>query len=230
MCGSSGIAKRSVRWNPRTGAVLDEYGAQTGVHALSKGRFLLEKYGVFELRGTESGSAPLSFTLDEGNSHRVFAISDDEIVVPVYESLGTVSLRTGEPVCRATGHTKPIEGLFRAGNNRWLTHARSLPGLNERFGFDGTLRVFEEATWDEVAHHDTKAPIRALLPLTENRFAVLLDHSICGRSVPIFDFDRGKITGTIEGPKKEVLGVLPLPNDRALVWAKDKTARIVATA
>ncbi len=92
------------RWDLRSGAKVEDLGERTDAHALSGGRYLLERYGVFELRGP---GAPRAFTVDEGNSHHVAQVSDDEILVHSTSQRGFVilSLRDGAERKVDTGHT-----------------------------------------------------------------------------------------------------------------------------
>jgi hypothetical protein len=217
--------QKARRFEAATGNLLKDHGEQTDVHALPGGRFLLENYGVFALCGGEG--AGLGFTVDPGNNHRVYPLDGEEILIPVRRSLEIVSLRDGSVRSGPTGHTKDLGGLVSLGEGRWVSHARSMPGLNERFGFDGTLRVWDAGAWSELGVHDFKAPIRALIALPEQRVAVLLDDAVRGKELPIYSARSLRLVQTIKGAKKPVVGALPLPSGGLFTWSKDGVGRFV---
>lgn len=216
--------QRARRYHAATGELLEDHGERSDVHALPGGRLLLEKFGVFELHG----GAGVSFTVDPGNSHEVYPLGDEEVLIPVRRSLEIASLRDGSVRSGPTGHTKDIGELVSLGGDVWVSHARSMPGLNERFGFDGTLRVWDQAGWIEQAVHDFKAPIRALIALPEQRVAVLLDDVVRGKELPIYSARSHRLVQTIKGAKKPIAGALALPGDRLFTWSRDGLARVIA--
>jgi hypothetical protein len=168
-------------------------------------------------------------SIDEGHSHHVTQVSDDEILVHSQSQRGFVilSLRDGARREVDTGHTKSLGAVVRLDERLWMSHARSMPGLNERFGFDGTARVWEQGSWSEVGSHDTKAAIREIVPLGEGRAALLLDDVVRGKEVPVYDARRSRLAGTAKGARKSVSGALALPDGRLLLWSKDGRARVV---
>ncbi|MEO7331816.1 MAG: hypothetical protein ABI193_24785 [Minicystis sp.] len=218
--------QRARRFEARTGALIADHGEQTGVHALPGGRYLLEKYGVFTLCGGEH--AGLGFTVDPGNDHVVYPLDGDEVLIPVRRSLEIASLRDGSVRSGRTGHTKDLGGLVALGEGLWVSHARSMPGLNERFGYDGTLRVWAQEAWSELAEHDCKAPIRALIALPGQRVAVLLDDAVRGKELPIYAAKSQRLVTTIKGAKKQLAGALALPGDKLFVWSRDGLGRVIS--
>ncbi len=218
--------QKARRFEAATGNLLKDHGEQTNVHALPGGRFLLENYGVFTLCGGEG--AGLGFTVDPGNDHRVYPLDGEEILIPVRRSLEIVSLRDGSVRSGPTGHTKDLGGLVSLGEGRWVSHARSMPGLNERFGFDGTLRVWDAGAWSELGVHDFKAPIRALIALPEQRVAVLLDDAVRGKELPIYSARSQRLVQTIKGAKKAIAGALSLPGNKLFAWSRDGLARVIS--
>jgi hypothetical protein len=222
-------AGRASRWDLRSGKEVEDLGARTEVHALSGGRYLLERYGVFELRGPGALRAFSAFTVDEGNTHSVTEVSDDELLIHSRSRRGfvLVSLRDGSQRSVATGHTKDLGAVVRLDERLWMSHARSMPGLNERFGFDGTARIWEQGSWLELGSYDARAPIREVLPLPEGRAALLLDDVVRGKEVPIYDARRTRLAATVKGSRKAVSTALALPDGRLLLGSKDGRTRVV---
>jgi hypothetical protein len=220
---TSGPARRM---RAATGEVVEELGALTAAHPIGRGRHVLEHYGEFKLRG---GGA-LSFVLDKGNAHQVHPLGEGHVVIAAHADFHEVSLHDGSMRAIATGHTKDVKYLAALGGGLWATHGRSMPGLNERFGFDGRLKVWAEGAWTELSSYDAQVPIAQAIPLRGGRVALLLDDAVRGKEVPIIDARKGWLSTTVKGPKKAVLGALELPDGRLLVWAKDRSARIVSLA
>lgn len=220
----------SDHWDLATGEKLRELPEATAAHALSGGRFLLEKYGEFTLH---SPGPVRTFEIDRGNSHTVVTIDADRVLV--FSRSGrrffVVDLASAEQREHATGHTKDLGSVRRfdlpsGAGAVWVSHARSMPGLNERFGFDGALRFRALDTFEELGVLDLKAPVRSLVELGNGRVAVLFDDAQKGKTAAIVDVPTRKQVALLDGARKAVLGVIPLSGGRALWCSKDGKLRV----
>lgn len=213
----------SSRWDLARAAKLADLGSRTDVHVFADGRWLLEKYG--ELEGGDGWD--VRFSLDVGNSHTVGEV--DAKTLFAFSSSGRsvhlVDRATGAQTALATGHKKDLGAFRRVDDGLWASHARSMPGLNERFGFDGTVRLFAQDGWAPAGVLDTKAPVRALVPLGRGRCALLFDDPIRGKEIALV---RGaEVVGAVKA-KKAIAGALAMDGDRLLWWSKDGAARVRA--
>jgi WD40 repeat protein len=214
--------EESGRFRSDTGESIEPLGKISACHRLPGGRYLLENYGHFALHG---GPAPLSFVIDEGNSHAIVPCGEG-VLVPVRWGARFASLADGSVREAIKGHSKDLGTALPVGDGLWVTHGRSMPGLNERFGFDGTLKTWAEGSWDEVASCDLKAPIAQALPLRGGRVALRLDDALRSKEIPLVDARSGRLLTTLKGPKKAVLGLRELPDGQLLAWSKDGSTRL----
>jgi hypothetical protein len=205
----------ATRWNLETGAKIADLEKCTAVHVLSNGTFLLEDYGKF--------SGDIRFTVDEGNSHTVIEV--DETTLAIFSSsqrkLTLVDRASGKKREIATGHKKDLGGLVRLSDDLWVTHGKSMPGLNERFGFDAVL-MFWTRDWEKLSELDIRAPVRAIVPFGAGKCAVLFDGPVAGKEMHILD---GRKPLAVIKAKKAIAGAVS-SDDKLLYWSKDFIARV----
>jgi hypothetical protein len=205
---------KATRWNLETGAKVADLGKKTHVHVLTDGSFLLENYGVFE-----------KFTIDKGNPQEIVEVDPRTFAVfsQHHRQVHLVDRASGKTKKKIDAQQKYIGGVVRVGA-QWATHGKSTPGLNERFGFDGTVRLWSE-DWTMTDEIDTKSPVRSLIPLGGAWFALLFDDALKSKELHVYEGAKSRATYKA---KKPIAGALVLEDGRVLYWSKDGIARIIS--
>lgn len=210
----------------KTGEKLAELGACSALHSLPKGRHLVVRDQRCELR--EGDTTLCSCEVQSLFGSQVAIAGDDR-----YFFYGTSGRQVTELVLRdgswsaraiATKHTSDLGGFVPLGEGLFASHGRTLPGL-EKYGFDGNVRIWNDAL-EPIGEVDVRAPIKTAIPLPGARVAVVMQDAVRGKELVVIDAAKTKLTATLKGSKKQVIGALFIPDSGLLVWSADKTTRL----
>lgn len=206
------------KWSLTTGQKLEDVGAQSAVHVLADGSWLLENYGKFG-----------AFSANEGHVHEVVELDQRTLAIfsDKRRTLYLVDRATSKTRAIDTGHTRPLHGvggIVRVGAH-WMTYAKSLPDYNESHGFDGTLKRWTP-DWTLAGEFDAKSPIRKAVPLGGEFVALLFDGASRSKEIDIVE---GMKRRTTIKAKKPIVGALAADGGRFIYWSKDGVARIAST-
>jgi len=216
-----------VSYNLESGERIAEHGKCELLSSLPGGRVLIGLETHHELRDATGTLATFDFAPEYGTT--VVVGGEDRYFLHAYHARIVHELRKTSRgwTSRAiiTQHTKNVGGVVPLGDGLIVTHARTMPGLDEQFGFDGTVRFWDDA-FEPIGSIDMRAPIERIIALPGGRGAVVMRDALRGKEVAIVDARKAKIATTLKGPKKPVGGALWIPDRGLLVWSADKTTRI----
>jgi hypothetical protein len=215
-----------------SGKRIGEHGSCYALHSLPGGRALFGFDKHYELRDENGMIARLEVAAGRSRE-TVIAAGEDRYLLSQYHSRGVHELRrTGEKWGARridTWHTKNLSGggVTPLDDGSFVTHVQTMPRFDEQFGFDGTLRCWDDS-FASIGQVDLHAPILQVVALPRGRAAVLVRDPLRGKEISIVDARKAKLATTLKGPKKVVTGALWVPHHGLLAWSADKATRLYA--